>query len=247
MNELTALVLSRDNDAQAMLRRVLGKVGIKSELCGRPAAGLRLLKSRKYEGVIVDCDDMDCGVDLLALLRDEKFTRTTIVFALVNGRTSMADAFGMGANFVLEKPLALERVQRCFRAAQGLMIGERRRYFRLPVDIPIYLDFPKHFSNAMATVRDVSQGGMLISTPLLLKSEMQGNFRFALPNENFNIEGSCDVVWRADERAGLRFTEMSRICQRRLEKWLHQRFTEMFPHVVPLIADMAEPEELMVQ
>jgi DNA-binding response OmpR family regulator len=81
MGHLTALLLSRDPEAQRMIQGVLGKVGISTETCPGPAPGLRALKSKKYEGVIVDCDDLDCGVDMLAMLRDEKFTKTTIVFA----------------------------------------------------------------------------------------------------------------------------------------------------------------------
>ena len=103
--ELTALLLSTDAAAHALLQRVLGNVGIRTEVCAAPAAGLRLLKSKKFEGIIVDCDDIDCGGDLLSILRGEGFARNSIVFAIVNGTTSMSDAFGMGANFVLEKPL----------------------------------------------------------------------------------------------------------------------------------------------
>lgn len=230
-----------------MLRRVLAKVGIKADICGRPAAGLRLLKSNKYEGVIIDCDDMDCGLDLLALLRDEKFTRTTIVFALVNGKTSMSDAFDLGANFVLEKPLVLEKVVRCFRAAQGLMVGERRRYYRHPVEMPVYLEFAKAFPNAMATIRDISQGGMLLRTSLALRSEMEGNFRFAIPEANISVDGECTIVWKSEDRVGVRFTKMQSGIQRKLEQWLNQRFSEMFPHIVPIIADTADQEILMVQ
>ena len=210
MGQLTALLLSRDPEAQRMISSVLGKVGIYAETCPGPAPGLRALKAKKYEGVIVDCDDLDCGIDLLAMLRDEKFTKTTIVFALVNGTTSMHDAFGLGANFVLEKPLVNDRVLRCFRAAQGLMVGERRRYFRYEVEFPVYLDFPKVITNATATVRDISLGGVQVQSSLALLPEMEGTFRLTLPEVQAPVSGTCQVVWKAGDSVGLRFVDISR-------------------------------------
>lgn len=243
MGQLTALLLSPDPEAQRTISSILGKVGVYTESFSGPAPGLRALKAKKYEGVIVDCDDLDCGTDLLAMLRDEKFTKTTIVFALVNGNTSMHDAFGLGANFVLEKPLVHDRVMRCFRAAQGLMIGERRRYFRYQVDFPAYLDFPKQFSNAVVTARDLSLGGMQVQTTLALAPDMAGNFRVTLPDGE-PLNGNCRVVWKTGDCVGLRFAEMPRTQQLKLEKWLSKRFDELHPHISPIIPDA--PDKLLV-
>src|SRR5512146_3447459 len=178
--ELTALLLSTDAAAQSVLRRVLGNVGIRTEVCNAPAAGLRALKSKKFEGIIVDCDDIDCGPDLLSILRGEGYTKNAIVFAIVHGATTMSDAFGMGANFVLEKPLTVERASRCFKAACGLMIGELRRYYRHSITVPVYLDFPD-CSPITAQMRDLSQGGAMLNCPTSLELDMQGTFRFTLP------------------------------------------------------------------
>ena len=241
MGQLTALLLSRDPEAQRMISGVLGKVGIQTETCFGPAPGLRALKTRKYEGVIVDCDDLDCGLDLLGMLRDEKFTKTTIVFALINGTTSMHDAFGLGANFVLEKPLMNDRVMRCFRAAQGLMIGERRRYFRYEVDMPVNLVFPKLFGNATARVHDVSLGGMMIRTTLGLTPTSEGTFSLALPGSSRVVSGSCHVVWKSGDSVGLNFTEISRPSYAELERWLSERFAEVHGTVDPIIPDAPDP------
>jgi CheY-like chemotaxis protein len=244
MGQLTALLLSRDPEAQRMISSVLGKVGVYTETFPGPAPGLRALKTKKYEGVIVDCDDLDCGIDMLAMLRDQAFTKTTIVFALVNGMTSMHDAFGLGANFVLEKPLVNERVMRCFRAAQGLMVGERRRYYRHEADFPVYFDFPKHFADAPATLCDISMGGMLVRTSLALMPEMEGKFRFTLPDVKSALNGTCQVVWKSGECVGLRFVEMSRNQNQALENWLADRFAETHTNIAPLIPDAPDPARI---
>jgi CheY-like chemotaxis protein len=232
--ELTALLLSTDPAAHSLLQRVLANVGIRTEICPAPAAGLRLLKSKKFEGIIVDCDDIDCGGDLLSILRGEGFTRNAIVFAVVNGSTSMSDAFNMGANFVLEKPLNAERASRCFKAACGLMVGERRRYYRHDIDIPIYLDFPK-FSNVTANMQDLSQGGTMLHSPLALELDMMGTFRFTLPETKANITGACEVAWKSGERIGLRFSNIAKSTQAALEMWLNWKFLERFPNSVPIL------------
>ena len=236
--ELTALLLSTDAGAQTMLRRVLGNVGIRTEVCTAPAAGLRMLKSRKFEGIIVDCDDIDCGPDLLSLLRSEGYTKNSIVFAIVHGATSMSDAFSMGANFVLEKPLSAERASRCFKAACGLMVGERRRYYRHAIRIPMYLDFP-NCSPITAEMGDLSQGGAMLACPAELELDMHGTFRFTLPETRANITGACEVAWKRNDRIGLRFSSVSKSTQAALEMWLNWKFQERFPNAVPALDETA--------
>jgi ActR/RegA family two-component response regulator len=234
--ELTALLLSTDAGAHTMLRRVLGNVGIRTEVCTAPAAGLRMLRSRKFEGIIVDCDDIDCGSDLLSVLRGEGYTKNVIVFAIVHGLTTMSDAFSMGANFVLEKPLNVERAARCFKAACGLMVGERRRYYRHNVSIPVYLDFP-NYSEITAQMRDLSQGGAMLDSTRNLELDMQGTFRFTLPETRANITGACEIAWKRDDRIGLRFNSISKSTQAALEMWLNWKFQERFPNAVPALEE----------
>lgn len=232
--ELTALLLSTDARAHSMLQRVLGTVGIRTEVCTAPASGLRMLRSKKFEGIIVDCDDIDCGTDLLSILRDEGYTKNSIVFAIVHGATSMSDAFGMGANFVLEKPLNIERAARCFKAACGLMVGERRRYYRHNITIPVFLDFP-NCSPITTQMRDLSQGGAMLNSPSELELDMHGTFRFTLPETRANITGACEVAWKRDDRMGLRFNNVSKSTQAALEMWLNWKFQERFPNAVPAL------------
>src|SRR5205814_6328819 len=80
-----------------------------------------------------DCDDVAGASETFKQMRGVPANRKTIGFAIVNGVTTLQQAFEMGANLVLDKPLSAERVTRSLRAAQGLMAHERRRYYRHPV------------------------------------------------------------------------------------------------------------------
>src|SRR5260370_24516284 len=73
---------------------------------------------------------MPSGPAILRELRQGRSNKSCIAFAIVHGRTTVQQAFEMGANFVLDKPISLERATRSVRAAQGLIMRERRRYQR---------------------------------------------------------------------------------------------------------------------
>ena len=54
----------------------------------------------------------------------------------MDGEFSARPVFGLGANFVLYRPLSPERTRLSLRAARGLMRRERRRAPRIPVNSP---------------------------------------------------------------------------------------------------------------
>src|SRR5256885_13586495 len=138
---MNSLILSRDAEAIGLLRRVLGDNGISIEACTGPEQFKEILESRKFDAVFVDCDDVAGAGETLREMRTVPSNRKTIGFAIVNGVTTLQQAFEMGANFVLDKPLAAERLTRSLKAAQGLMANERRRYYRHPVATSVLIPF----------------------------------------------------------------------------------------------------------
>ena len=103
-----------------MIRRVLDAANIELDLSQNADQARMALSRRKYDALLVDCDDVQSGPAVLHELRQGKSNRSCIAFAVVNGKTSIQQAFEMGANFVLDKPISLERATRSIRAAQGL-------------------------------------------------------------------------------------------------------------------------------
>src|SRR3954468_13021072 len=136
---MNALILSRDAEAIGLLRRVLGENSIAIEACTGSEQFTEMVSGRKFDAVFVDCDDVAVAGETLRRMRTVPSNRKTIGFAIVNGVTTLQQAFEMGANFVLDKPLGAERLTRSLKAAQGLMANERRRYYRHPVATPVYI------------------------------------------------------------------------------------------------------------
>src|SRR5260370_13161058 len=124
---LQPLLLSRDAEVHRALRRVLDSTNMDVEAAiNREQARLGLAR-RKYDTLLVDCDDMPSAPAILRELRQGRSNKSCIAFAIVHGRTTVQQAFEMGANFVLDKPISLERATRSVRAAQGLIMRASRR------------------------------------------------------------------------------------------------------------------------
>src|SRR5580692_2373180 len=131
---LDSLILSKDPEVLRVIRPTLEKLSIEVEICHEARAGADILISDKFDAVIVDCDDLNGGLAVLQGLKTTPSNRNSVAFAILNGkRTTTQQAFGMGANFVLQKPISALNASRCFHAALNFMIKERRRYFRQPM------------------------------------------------------------------------------------------------------------------
>jgi DNA-binding response OmpR family regulator len=194
---LQALLLSRDPEVHRTIRRVLDTANIDLDLSNNADQARHILLRRKYDALLVDCDDMPNGPLVLRELRQGKSNKSCIAFALVNGKTSIQQAFEMGANFVLDKPISLERATRSVRAAQGLIMRERRRYHR-------------HLIKATGAIL-VDQGGA-------------ARVRLQLPGSKRTLEIKGEIVWSTPEgRAGIRFQVLSAEARKDLDAWLEKR------------------------
>ena len=226
---LDSLLISRDADLLGVLRPTLENISVNVEVCEGFRAGNDLLAKRKFDAVIVDCDDLQNGFDLLGALRQTQSNAKSVAFAVVNGKTTTQEAFHSGANFVLQKPLTPLHAARCFNAALNFMVRERRRYYRHPVEIPLRISLP-HNQELTATTTNVSEGGMAIRVLGKLTKDAQAQFRFTLPGVNISLELKGQVAWAdGTGHAGVRFVEVPQSSQYQLEKWLTDHLQNEIP------------------
>jgi DNA-binding response OmpR family regulator len=226
---LESLLISRDPALLDVLRPALSKISVNLETCEEIRRGTDLLTRRKFDAVIVDCDDLEHGFDLLKNLRTTQSNSKSVSFAVVNGKTTTQEAFKSGANFVLQKPLTLLHASRCFNAAINFMVRERRRYFRHPVDMPLRISVPPN-QELTATATNLSEGGMAIRLLGKLPKDTRAQVRFTLPAVNTSLDLKCEVAWTDEAgNAGLRFIEVPQSAQYQLEKWLTDRLKSEMP------------------
>ena len=124
---LESLLLSQDPELVSVIRPTLEGLAIDVEICQEARAGADLLVTDKFDAVIVDCDDLKGGLAVLQGLRNTPSNKNSVAFAILNGkRTTTQEAFGMGANFVLQKPISTLNASRCFHAALNFMLKRRK-------------------------------------------------------------------------------------------------------------------------
>jgi DNA-binding response OmpR family regulator len=226
---LESLLLSRDPDLVRVIRPTLQKLSIDVEICQDARAATDILISDKFDAVIVDCDDLKGGLEILQGLRNTPSNRNSVTFAVLNGkRTTTQEAFGLGANFVLQKPISFLNASRCFNAALNFMLRERRRYFRQPVRMPVTVIVGEKTIKAIGT--NVSEGGIALHLHEALPRGATPKLRFTLPSTSSSIEAVAAVAWADIQgRVGLRFQSLSAGSQEVLEGWLNQQMEVELP------------------
>jgi len=223
---LESLLVSRDAEVVRVLRPTLEKLAIDVEVCRGARSGNEILLAEKFDAVIVDCDDLYEGLQVLENLRRGTSNRNSVAFAIVNGNTSTQKAFQLGANFVLPKPVSALNAMRCFGAAVGFMVRERRRYFRYPVEMPVTVVFGEG-QELKCTATNISDGGMAISFRGKIPRGGVSRVVFELPGTATPIEPKAQIAWAdGTGRAGLRFTDVAK-SQQQLEQWLNEQFEKL--------------------
>jgi DNA-binding response OmpR family regulator len=226
---LDSLLISRDAALLGVLRPALEKISVDIEVCPEFRLGHDLLSKRKFDAVIIDCDDLPHGSDLLKSLRQTQGNAKAVAFAVVNGKTTTQDAFQAGANFVLQKPVTPLHAARCFNAALNFMVRERRRYFRHPLEMPIRIGLPNH-QEMRASATNLSEGGMAVRLVAKLPKDSQVKLSFSLPEANISLDVEGQIAWSDQSgRAGVRFVSVPQSMQYQLEKWLTDRLQEEMP------------------
>lgn len=220
---LESLLLSRDREVVDILRPTLERLSIDVEVCQGSRAANEILLSSKFDAVIVDCDDLQGGIDVLKGLRTGKSNKNSIAFAILNGDTTTQQAFEFGAKFVLQKPISPQNAMRCFQAALGFMERERRRYFRHPVEIPVTVVF-EHGQELKVKTTNVSEGGMALDVAGRLPDTAIAKVIFTLPGMNLPMDPKAEVAWSdGTGRVGVRFLDMPQTAKEQLEKWLGEQ------------------------
>jgi CheY-like chemotaxis protein len=212
-----------------VLRPMLEKLSIDVEVCQEAKTASEILISEKFDAVIVDCDDLPGGLEVLQGLRATPSNRNSVTFALLNGRkTTTQEVFGMGVNFVLQKPISTVNASRCFHAALNFMERERRLYYRQPVKMPVRIVLDDKELNAIST--NISEGGIALILHRAIPKSATPRLQFTLPETKLALDVEAEVAW-ADLKghAGLRFLNMPQSSVELLEKWLNEQLEKQLP------------------
>jgi ActR/RegA family two-component response regulator len=226
---LESLLLSRDLEVIRILKPALEKLSVDVEVCRGVSSGQEILRSEKFDAIIVDCDDLKGALSVFGGLRKSDSNKNSVTFAILNGSTTTQQAFQMGANFVLQKPISALNAKRCLSAAINFMIRERRRYFRHPVEMSGTISFGEG-QKLKVMLTNISEGGMAVFFRGPLPKGAVSTVSFKLPGAATPLEPKVQIAWMDESgRAGLRFIDVPKESRVQLDAWLSEQCEKMEP------------------
>jgi len=227
--DLRALVVCPDEDSARLLTLILSELGMVVEHTPSVSAGIELLESRHYDGIVLDYRADQGSEEFLASLRRSVKNNNSVLIAVVESDFNARPVFGLGANFVLYRPLSSERTRISLRAAGGLMRRERRRAPRAPVNSTANVAYPGG-PETSGVLSDLSDGGTLLHTPNRLPSTCKVYFEFELPGQSQLVRLSGEVAWQdASGQTGIRFLDVPQASRRVIQTWLQRNSSPPAP------------------
>jgi PilZ domain len=241
----TALIVTRDIQARRLIIESLRPLAIRAQACEDPVLAFELLNKQKFEAVIVD---LLFGADaqlFMEQLRFSRANRTAVSFAISTGNGSAIPTHRPEATFMLQRPLTAGSVNQTFKAAYGLIVRERRRYFRCPISVPAFVRSQGIEELSCRTV-NVSEGGIALSVPCALGLFFPAAVRFSLPGRDSQLFADATVCWSGEGGlVGLEFTSLAAPQMSELQDWLARRLDESLPKSVSdLFRNIAQPKLL---
>jgi len=223
--EPSCLVVCPDQDAANLLLRILSDLGITAEHTPSVFRGLQLLEDQYFDAIILDYrTDQSCD-EFLASMRQSAKNRASLLIAVVDGDFDARPVFGLGANFVLYRPLSSSRTRMSLRAARGLMSRERRRVARAPVSSRVTVAYPGA-PEMKLFMSDLSDSGALVGTANIPRA-CKVYLEFALPGQPQRVRLSGEVAWQdASGRTGIRFLDVPQSSRRIIQTWLERNHAQ---------------------
>jgi CheY-like chemotaxis protein len=217
---LRCLLLTSDAALLELVRSSFSEAQIELEMRTDAASAIELAARRHLDGFVIDCDHTPGGRDVLGEIRNSRSNKLSVVFAVVNGTTSVSAAIEAGANFVLGKPVQDASLRRFLDIALPRMEREHRRYFRYKVDLPVEVLLQTGESFA-GKVINISEGGVAITCfgPSLLGGVVR--IRFMIPSVHpHTFEAKAEVAWSNVYAAGLRLLHIELESRVYFRAWL---------------------------
>jgi len=225
-----ALLVSADPVTIQEFSYALQELSISPDVCREVPTATGLLNCRKFDAVIVDLQLGEQAGLILDEVHLSPSNRTAVTFA-IGGIDAEDTAFRKRSQFVFERPLSGESIRNTLKPAYGLILRERRRYFRCPISMRVVI-----LRRTMPEVRceslNISEGGMAVSTfvPLIPGEDVQ--VQFTLPGHEIPFSAESKVCWCKTGHLGVRFMSLSQAEKSELQGWLSRKLEQILPEGV---------------
>ena len=220
--DLRVLLVCSDQASVNTLTSILPEMQMVAEHTPSISRALERLNQERFDAILVDYSSDPFAKEILAQRRQSSKNRDTLLIAIVDNESNARPVFGMGANFVLYRPLSAERTRVSLRAARGLMRHERRRAPRIPLMSQATVAYPGA-AELKTTLNDLSEGGTSLTAQDRMPPACKVYFEFALPGQSQLVRLSGEVAWQdSTGRTGIRFLNVPQASRRLMQAWLQR-------------------------
>jgi CheY-like chemotaxis protein len=220
LSELEFLLVSNDYATLTAVSGGVKKYGAKFALVPTADAARDFLERKKIDGLFVDMQ-VPGALELIEAVRKGASNAKAAIFACVETARQSTATLDAGANFLLRKPLTVEGIALHITIAKDIMLRERRRYFRHPVNLPVTLKDGE--AEQHGRIINLSEGGMAVRVGKPLKHGAGIEFWFELAL-GADISGKGLVAWTSSEgMAGVLIQTFHGMGRGHLGDWLTAR------------------------
>ncbi|MGA9529707.1 MAG: TonB family protein [Terriglobales bacterium] len=117
----TAVLFCSDEKVARVVGQTLSEAGFIVDPVLQSLLMVKKLVAQHYDAIVLDCDNIEHGSLLLRSARSSSVNQESLVIALAEGQGGIANAYRIGANLVLTKPINIEQTKATLRVARGLL------------------------------------------------------------------------------------------------------------------------------
>ena len=226
-----ALLVSADPVTIERFSLALRELSISPDVCQEAAGAVRLLGRGKFDAVIVDLQLREQSGVIMDEVRLSASNRTAVTFAISGGDVDATAAFRKRTGFVFERPLSTQSIRSVLKPAYGLILRERRRYFRCPISNPVTI-VRRNMPEVRSRTVNISEGGMAVSTSVPLNAGEAVQVQFTIPDHKVPFVAESTICWLKTGHLGVRFVSLSPERKSELQEWLSRKLEEALPESI---------------
>ena len=214
------LIVTHDAVTEDIFRYITGELNAAGEYCSDVPSSLFALEQRRFDVVVIDCDDVYRGDWLLRNVHKSLPNRSSVLVAITNGGTHPIDAEDLGADFVLSKPFSPDQARDDLHRVCHAVAMHQRHDKRHPVQLPIFVSFGQVIDRR-AEMFNLSLGGIGLRLTEPIEDDDIVHVRFWLPDCGTSIQARGEIAWSDREgNTGIKFLGMNPESRRLLRGWL---------------------------
>jgi len=213
------LLVSDDPEAVRLLSDTIRRFSIELEITADLEIASKHLSRKKYEAVILDFERHSHALALLEKQRATTSNKSAVTLGIVRNDQAASAAFRAGVDFVFVRPLSSEILERTLKPSYSLMLREKRRYYRMELEVPVIVSTVD--GAQLATSVNISDGGIALTTAGYLQVGETYQMQLKLPRNAKNLMLAGEVCWRDNTgRVGLQFVNVPSDAKMQLQSWI---------------------------